>query len=134
MQRDTVRKRAVRNILERCLVYVFNLLGYAVEIYNLTFFLWGHLMCLLGSAKCSFTLRHSSVNTTLNFLRSHPLKATLLLRSKCFVMFSQVCVTNSVHRVCVYSSIPLGKHPPTTTGYSQQVGGTHPTGMHSCLL
>ena len=22
--------------------------------------------------------------------------------------------------------------PPTTTGYSQQVGGTHPTGMHTC--
>ena len=28
-----------------------------------------------------------------------------------------------------------GKHPPPsdTTGYSEQAGGTHPTGMHTCL-
>ena len=23
--------------------------------------------------------------------------------------------------------------PPSTMGYNQQVGGTHPTGMHSCF-
>ena len=43
----------------------------------------------------------------------------------------------------VYPSIPLGIHTPTppphppptpsTTGYVQQAGGTHPTGMHSCI-
>ena len=27
----------------------------------------------------------------------------------------------------------LGGPPPSTTGYDQQAGGTHPTGMHSCL-
>ena len=30
---------------------------------------------------------------------------------------------------------PLGRHPPLAQwmlGYGQQVGGTHPTGMHSC--
>ena len=41
-------------------------------------------------------------------------------------------------------SSPLGRyplswhtHPPSpadTTGYGQQTGGTHPTGMHTCLL
>ena len=48
--------------------------------------------------------------------------------------------------------LPLGKHPPgqtpplpnacwdtppflvDTTGYGQQAGGTHPTGMHSCFI
>ena len=56
------------------------------------------------------------------------------------VMFSQVCVKNSVHGGGVYPSIPLGEHPPTgktpptTTAYCQQAGGTHPTGMHSCLV
>ena len=41
---------------------------------------------------------------------------------------------------------PLGRHPPgrhpprqiplppDTTGHSQQVGGTHPTGMHACIM
>ena len=47
---------------------------------------------------------------------------------------------------------PLGRHPPrqtppqadtlapgqtppsNTTGYGQQVGGTHPTGMHTCCI
>ena len=24
--------------------------------------------------------------------------------------------------------------PPDTTGYGQRAGGTHPTGMHSCLV
>ena len=37
-----------------------------------------------------------------------------------------------------------GRHPPQdqrqtpllrdTTGYGQQAGGTHPTGMHSCIV
>ena len=26
----------------------------------------------------------------------------------------------------------VGQTPPDTTGYGQQSGGTHPTGMHSC--
>ena len=35
---------------------------------------------------------------------------------------------------------PLGRHPrqtpppPSTTGYGQQAGGTHPIGLHSCFL
>ena len=39
------------------------------------------------------------------------------------VMFSQVSVCP-----------PPGRHTPPadTTGYGQQAGGTHPTGMHSC--
>ena len=60
-------------------------------------------------------------------------------------MFSQAGVKNSVHRRGgggVYPCIPLGIHPsplgrhpspyPSTMGYGQQAGGTHPTGMHSC--
>ena len=27
---------------------------------------------------------------------------------------------------------PPGRHPRDTTGYGQQAGGTHPTGMHTC--
>ena len=61
------------------------------------------------------------------------------------VMFSQACVKNSVHGGGVsqhsfgQSHSPLGRHPtfpspPSTTGYSQQADGTHPTGMHSCFL
>ena len=76
------------------------------------------------------------------------------------VMFSQACVKNSVHRrvgVCPkkcwdtppgrqpswqtppqvdtpQADIPWADIPPNTTGYGQQAGGTHPTGMHSCLV
>ena len=42
------------------------------------------------------------------------------------VMFSQVCVKNSVHRwACVAGR---GRAGETAT----KAGGTHPTGMHSC--
>ena len=61
-------------------------------------------------------------------------------------VFTPVC--HSVHRGCVsqhsWGRPPLqGRHalprqtPPPhsdTTWYSQQVGGTHPTGMHTCLF
>ena len=66
-------------------------------------------------------------------------------------VFTPVC--HSVHRG-VYPSIQWGRHPPPkadmpslgrhlpqadsphsdTTGYSQQVGGTHPTGIHTCFF
>ena len=32
--------------------------------------------------------------------------------------------------VCIHGSL----HPGDTTGYGQRAGGTHPTGMHSCLV
>ena len=67
-------------------------------------------------------------------------------------MFSQACVKNSVHRgegvsakgggwtVCPEGCLPggfacggVGQTPPTSTGYGQQAGGMHPTGMHSCF-
>ena len=52
-------------------------------------------------------------------------------------MFSQACVKDSVHRG-VYPSMHWGRHPdpgrhppsPTDTA----ADGTHPTGMHSCLV
>ena len=31
------------------------------------------------------------------------------------------------------NSTPLGRHPPLGYYYGQQAGGTHPTGMHTCL-
>ena len=49
------------------------------------------------------------------------------------VIFSVACVKNSVHRGGGF----LGRYPPSGTvhagRYGQQAGGTHPTGMHSCL-
>ena len=30
--------------------------------------------------------------------------------------------------------LPLEGVSPNITGYGQQAGGTHPTGMHSCIL
>ena len=75
------------------------------------------------------------------------------------VMFSQVCVIPSVHGVGVGFPACTGKGglasqhalgrgsasgegvgqtlpppPPRYMGYGQPVGGTHPTGMHSCLF
>ena len=34
-----------------------------------------------------------------------------------------------------WADTPLGRHPPARCmlGYGQQAGGTHPTGMHTCL-
>ena len=32
-----------------------------------------------------------------------------------------------------WSDTPPGQTPPSTTGYSQQLGCMHPTGMHSCV-
>ena len=37
-------------------------------------------------------------------------------------IFSQACVIPYVHRI-----------GSDTTGYGRRAGGTHPTGMHSCL-
>ena len=71
-------------------------------------------------------------------------------------IFSEACVKNSVHRAGVVSqhalqatppradtpfpqeqtAAPRSRHPPPCAvhaGYGQQAGGTHPTGMQSCL-
>ena len=61
-------------------------------------------------------------------------------------MFSQASVKNSVHRgggcIPAYlwadtskADIPPGRNtPPPALRDSQQEGGMHPTGMHSCLI
>ena len=66
------------------------------------------------------------------------------------VIFSEVCVKNSVHRGgagCLGRHPPRSRHPhrsrppgkQTPPGavhaarYGQQAGGTHPTGMHTCF-
>ena len=50
------------------------------------------------------------------------------LRMLCF----HRCLYVHRGRVCH----PLGRHPPAQCmlGYGQQVGGMHPTGMHSCFV
>ena len=49
------------------------------------------------------------------------------------VMFSQVCVKNSVQEgTGVSAQRNAGIQPPSTTEYIQQVGRTHPIGMYSC--
>ena len=51
------------------------------------------------------------------------------------VVFSQVCVKNSVHRVgCTPSPRrhPRGNNPPPETATAAD--GTHPTGINSCLI
>ena len=63
------------------------------------------------------------------------------------VMFSQVCVIPSVHGVGGWlpsmhweGGLHPGRgwgrpyHPPRYMEYGQRAGGTHPTGMHSCLF
>ena len=59
------------------------------------------------------------------------------------VIFSQACVKNSVHRGGVSVSVHAGIHPPRsrhptpgkqTAAYGQRAAGTHPTGMHSCMI
>ena len=47
-------------------------------------------------------------------------------------MFSEVSVSHSVHRGCAQPPLPNADPPPIVKGYGQQVGGTHPTGTHSC--
>ena len=56
------------------------------------------------------------------------------------VIFSQACVSRILSTEGGLANTPPGRHPPpwadppaSTTGYSQQADGTHPTGMHSCL-
>ena len=53
------------------------------------------------------------------------------------VMFSQVsvCPQGGVWPIACWDT-PPGRHPPVQCmlGYIQQAGGTHPTGMHSCIL
>ena len=53
------------------------------------------------------------------------------------VMFLHLCVILFREGVCLQGGLHpggLGKSPPSdTTGYGPRVGGTHPTGMHSCL-
>ena len=42
------------------------------------------------------------------------------------------CITGHMTRgVCIQGG--FDGPPPSTMGYGQQVGGMHPTGMHSCL-
>ena len=71
-------------------------------------------------------------------------------RSWAKVIFSEACVNNSVHRgVCLRACWgtrsrppPGNRHPPEQTPpfavhagrYGQQAGGTHPTGVHTCVL
>ena len=72
-----------------------------------------------------------------------------LLPSACGkVMFSQACVKNSIHggggAWCLPLSLgvytprqtppPLGRHPPSPPETATAADGTHPTGMHSCLV
>ena len=57
-------------------------------------------------------------------------------------IFTSAC--HSVHKgglhagegVCMQgrgsASRGVGQTPPSTMGYGQETGGTHPTGMHSC--
>ena len=65
-------------------------------------------------------------------------------RSWCKVIFSEACVKNSVHRSGGSSQTPPAadtpqeQAPPLPSAmhagrYGQQAGGTHPTGMHTCL-
>ena len=58
------------------------------------------------------------------------------------VMFSQVSVCpQGVCHIACWDAYPLGRHPSWADtapvqcmlGYGQQAGGTHPTGMQSCL-
>ena len=66
------------------------------------------------------------------------------------VIFLQLSVSHSVHRGSTWAGTPPGQvhppqqvHPPPLAGtppgavhagrYGQQVGSTHPTGMHSCF-
>ena len=45
------------------------------------------------------------------------------------------CRTPGVGQIPPMQTLPgLVRHPPgSTTGYDQQAGGTHPTGMHTCF-
>ena len=68
---------------------------------------------------------------------SAPATSIFIARNYCCrkVMFSQACVKNYIHRgVCIPAVLWGQTPPPSTTGYDQQAGGMHPTGMHSCLI
>ena len=74
-------------------------------------------------------MRSPLFSTTSLFLNFHRPQTKLAK-----VMFLHLSVSHSVH-----GGLHLGEGgwvdpPPSgTIGYSQQVGGTHPTGMHSCV-
>ena len=56
----------------------------------------------------------------------------------CVILFTREGWLASVHHrshdqgVCI-RGMGVGQTPPSTMGYGQQAGGTHPTGMHSCF-
>ena len=69
----------------------------------------------------------------------HILLECILVLHLCVILFtggggigSQHASRGSASRGSAYRG-QLGRPPPNTTGYGQQVGGTHPTGMHSRL-
>ena len=84
-----------------------------------------------------------SVPNHLIFLSIFTKFFTVRKRSCEKVMFSQVCVKNSVHSGEVYTPLAdtpradtPGQTPPRQTPPQQTAtaaDGTHPTGMHSCL-
>ena len=43
-----------------------------------------------------------------------------------------VCIQKRRRGVCIGGGVAQTPPPSDTTGYSQQAGGTHPTGIHSC--
>ena len=43
------------------------------------------------------------------------------------------CASGGLHPEGVCLQWGLGRPCPSTTGYNQQAGGTHPTGIHSCF-
>ena len=77
--------------------------------------------------KCS----NSTIRIICNYYRSH--------RSCSKVIFSQACVKSCVNRGWVSASVHARIHTPwADTPPCQQTDtaadGTHPTGMHSCLI
>ena len=51
-------------------------------------------------------------------------------------VFTGVCLSTGECLPHFMLGHPPGRHPPAQCmlGYGQQAGGTHPTGMHSCLV
>ena len=109
--------------------------------------------------KCNNLLPCDTTLTNFDLLRITKLRTvffTARIRSRGKVMFPRVFIC-SQRRVCIFTmswegkprpprANPLRKqpHPPirrqtacqntsTTTGYGQQAGGTHPTGMYICF-
>ena len=56
-------------------------------------------------------------------------------KRKAFYWFSNYRRKRSLGQGNVFTPVCHSAPPPelNTTGYGQQAGGTHPTGMHSCL-